>query len=76
MVVAGHALPIHCSLTPTPQLPAFLKINPNGRIPAIVDDNAGGQRVFETASILLWIAEQYGASLFDYVARIASSWSA
>jgi glutathione S-transferase len=35
----------------------FLKINPNGRIPAIVDDNAGGHNVFETASILIWLVE-------------------
>lgn len=35
----------------------FLKINPNGRIPAIVDDNAGGHNVFETSSILIWLVE-------------------
>lgn len=40
--------------------PAFLKINPNGRIPAIVDDNANAKNVFETASILLWLTSQYG----------------
>lgn len=35
----------------------FLQINPNGRIPAIVDDNAGGHNVFETSSILIWLVE-------------------
>ncbi|TXT07412.1 hypothetical protein VHUM_03132 [Vanrija humicola] len=39
--------------------PSFLKINPNGRIPAIVDDNFDGHNVFETASILLWLSENY-----------------
>ena len=32
----------------------FLKINPNGRIPAMTD---GQQRVFESGSILLYLAE-------------------
>lgn len=36
---------------------SFLKINPNGRIPALVDDNFGGHNVFETASIMLWLVE-------------------
>jgi glutathione S-transferase len=45
--------------------PEFLKINPNGRIPALVDENfkdpitGGGFAVFETASILLWLTEKY-----------------
>lgn len=38
--------------------PEFLKINPNGRIPALVDDNVqGGHSVFESASILIWLVE-------------------
>jgi glutathione S-transferase len=41
--------------------PDFLTINPNGRIPALVDDNFGGHKVFESASIELWLAENYGA---------------
>ncbi|KAG8957085.1 glutathione S- transferase, nitrogen catabolite repression regulator [Tulasnella sp. 419] len=39
--------------------PWFLEINPNGRIPAIVDDNRGGFKVFESAAILLYIAQHY-----------------
>lgn len=45
------------------KLPEFLEINPNGRIPALVDDNVlvdgRGHRVFETSSILIWLAENY-----------------
>ncbi|WVQ72966.1 hypothetical protein IAR50_002528 [Cryptococcus sp. DSM 104548] len=44
--------------------PEFLAINPNGRIPALVDDNVKGangegHKVFESASILLWLVERY-----------------
>ncbi|WRT70402.1 uncharacterized protein IL334_007400 [Kwoniella shivajii] len=45
--------------------PEFLSINPNGRIPALVDDNVqnpiNGQshNVWESASILLWLTERY-----------------
>ncbi|KAJ1984477.1 hypothetical protein H4R34_000624 [Dimargaris verticillata] len=39
--------------------PWFLKINPNGRIPAIVDHQHGEFRVFESGAILLWLVQNY-----------------
>jgi glutathione S-transferase len=41
--------------------PWFLEINPNGRIPALTDTFSDGKtiRLFESASILEYLAEQY-----------------
>ena len=43
--------------------PWYLEINPNGRIPTIIDHGNGDFAVFESGAIMIYLAEQAGALL-------------
>jgi len=47
----------------TQKEPWFIKLNPNGRIPVLVDHARGDFPVFETAAILLYLEQHYDKDL-------------
>jgi len=49
----------------THKTPEFLTLNPNGKIPALVDHDAEDFAVFESGAMLWYLAEKYGLFLSD-----------
>lgn len=44
------------------QNPEYLKLNPNGKIPTLVD---GNQSIWESNAIMLYLSSQYGKEIFQ-----------
>ena len=51
----------------------FLDINPNGRVPALVDHTKGDECVWETGSIMFYLCEQHGSDMLPKVGLSAEA---
>lgn len=63
IIPAELALPYEAKAIDVPKLeqrePWFLKINPNGRIPALIDHNEGDLAVWESGAKQKWTQIQF-----------------
>ncbi|MEO6625290.1 MAG: glutathione S-transferase family protein [Burkholderiaceae bacterium] len=57
---------------PESKAPEYLAVNPNGRIPALID---GDMRLFESMAINLYLTKRYGGALYPAKAKDeATAW--
>ncbi|KAE8377942.1 glutathione S-transferase [Aspergillus bertholletiae] len=64
MILEELSLPYECHFLEFPEMKMaeFLKINPNGRVPAITDPNNGGLTLWESGAIIEYLIETYDIS--------------